>query len=596
MSLVQTPDQFNEAVAYLNSHDEVVADTETNGLDWAKGSHVVGASILAGERSFYFPFRHGEGVNLDESYLRRLTEEVLRPNRVQGGFHYGFDMKMLYKDGMQHPRRLWDSMLSAHMLNENEDSFKMETLAAKYLDPKYATAEDALVDLLVSRFGGSRKKAKGNLWRLDPADVWEYACQDVHTTRDLRDFHAPLLAEWGLVDLMEEVYEWQTYVVEMELRGIQLDVPKLMELQQIAREKEAALQAEIEELAGYPINLRSSKQVCAWLGVRSSAKDALHGHMDDPNVQKLMEFRMWSKVDDAYYKKYLERMDETGRLTYGLRVSGTTTGRLSASNVNITAVPREADRYTVKDVFIARPGYKLAELDYSQAELRLCGHYSQDEGFCRMLLEGRDLHTEVSQNLGIPRPRAKNVNFSAWYGIGPRTFSRTYHIPLSDSKKYLADYHAFIPGVRRLIKSAERQAERNGYIRMFTGRVRRFNSHRAPPYTASSGLIQGGVAEMLRLALMRIRRELPEVRCLTPIHDAGLFEVPERGHLEILHEMRRIMQDQPWCSMPMLVDTKFGYRWGKTMEELPRSCAGIPEEVLARTTDPSIKDNRGVDR
>jgi DNA polymerase I-like protein with 3'-5' exonuclease and polymerase domains len=590
MTLINTVEEFDRAVAYLNEHDEIVGDTETNGLDWAKKDHIVGVSALAGERSFYFPFRHGEGVNLPESCLHRLVEEVFRPSRPQLGFNWSFDTKMLSKEGMAMPRKIQDSILSAHMLNENEDSFKMESLAAKYIDASYAAAEDKLIDLIVTCYGGSRKKAKQHLWRLDPEHVWKYACQDVHTTRDLRDLHLPYLEEWGLSDLMQEVYDWQIHVLEMELRGAQLDVPKLLELQAHAKQREEELQRRIEEAAGYPINLRSSKQVCAWLGVRSSAKDALHEYMDDPNVKLLQEFRMWSKVDDAYYKKYIERMDETGRLTYNLRVGGTTTGRLAASNVNITAVPREAERYTVKDVFIARPGYLLAELDYSQAELRFCGHYSQDEGFCRMLLEGRDLHTEVANALDMPRPRAKNVNFSAWYGIGPKSFSKTYHIPFHESKKYLADYHAFIPGVRRLIKSAERQAERQGYIRMFTGRVRRFNSYRAPPYTASSGLIQGGVAEMLRIALQRIRRELPEVRCLTPIHDAGLFEIPIKGHLELLHEMRRIMQDQPWCSMPMLVDAKFGPRWGKSMTELPRSAAGIPAEVLAKTTDPSIKD------
>lgn len=587
--LIDTHERFESAIAAINMHDEIVVDTETTGLEWSGSDRVCGVSVLAGPCAFYFPFRHNEGQNLDESHLRRLAGDVLRPDRVHGGFNYSFDIKMLAKDGMQMPDRIWDSILSAHMLNENEASFKMENLAAKYLDASYASAENVLLDKLVDRFGGTHKTAKKNLWRLDPLDVWEYACQDVHTTRDLRDFHRPYLSEWELAELMEEVYEWQRYVIEMEQRGIKLDIPHLYELQARAHAEQAELLKWIQADAGYPLNPRSSVQVNAWLGVHSSAKGALHGR-DDERVLKLLDYRFWSKVDDSYYKKFLNRVTPAGTLHYNLRVGGTATGRLSASNVNITAIPRDSKRSPVKDVFIARdPDHTLVEIDYSQAELRFCAHYSQDPTFCEMILSGTDMHQRTADQLGIPRnPLAKNVNFSIWYNIGWKTFSKNYHVSAAVAKKTLADYHAWIPGVRRLIRSAEHQAEKQGYIRMYTGRVRRFNSIRAPTYTASSGLIQGGVAEMLRIAMMRIRRELPHVRQLTPIHDAGLFEVPKRGLDETVHEMTRIMQDQPWCSMPMIVDRKTGDRWGGTMKELPRTPVGIPAHALEKCTDPTI--------
>lgn len=592
-TLVNTPEKYESAVSYINEHSEIVNDTETDGLDWVKENQVVGVSTLAGERSFYFPFRHKDGVNLPENLLADYCERVLRPDRPHGGFNYSFDVKMLSKEGMCMPTDMWDSILSAHMLNENEPSFKMENLAAKYLDAKYAGDEDALLDLLQEKFGGSRKTCKKNLHRLDPVDVYDYACQDVETTRDLRDFHMPYLAEWELTELTQDVFEFQRYVLEMEMRGVRLDLDLLHELRGRSGEMSAKYEKEIEEMAGYPLNPRSPKQVCAWLGVQSSSKHALHAMQDDPRVVALQQYRFWSKVDSSYYTPYLNRVSEDGRMRYNLRVGGTTTGRLSASNPNINAVPRDPEMCPVKDVFIADEDHEIVEIDYSQAELRFCAHYSQDPTFCDMILSGADMHQLTADKVGVPRnPTAKNINFSVWYNIGWRTFARTYHVEPRDAKKWLADYHAWIPGVRRLIKSAERQAERQGYIRMYTGRARRFNTHRAATYTASSGLIQGGVAEMLRIAMMRIRRELPHVKIYFPIHDAGLFGVPKKGADETIDRMREIMQDQPWCSIPMLVDCKRGDRWGKTMTEIRRTTLGVPQHALEKCTDPSIMGDK----
>lgn len=590
--LVTTPAQFDDAMIRIRQHDFIDLDTETDGVDWAKDNKVVGVPLLAGDDSYYFSFRHKEGPNLPESYLCALAEELSKPGRTFGMFHGAFDIKMMSKEGMRRPDKFNDSMLSAHLLNENEPSFKMEELATKYVDPEAGKAEEALVDILVARFGGSRKTAKKNLHRLPAEIVHSYGEQDVRTTRNLRELHAPHLERWKLSTIANEIFEFQLLVCDMELRGIQLDVTRVRELMAEAEVRENEFRDKLHELAGYKMNPRSSKQVNAWLGVTSSSKQALVGLVEDPRVQAIQEHRMWSRVNDAYYHKYLARMDADGTLRYGLMAIGTVTGRLSSSNINIQAVPRETDRYKVKDAFIARPGYVLAELDYSQAELRLAAHYSKDERLTRLMLEGADLHTATATDMNIPRSRAKNVNFSAWYNIGPKKFSETYNVPLADAKVWLARYHQLHPGIRVLTRSAEAYAEQHGYIRMYTGRVRHFNSVTASTYTASNALIQGGVAEMIRVAILRIAHEIPDIRILAPVHDSILMEVPDDEFtLARIRHARRIMQEQEWCSMPMVVDTKYGKRWGSTMSKIPRASDGIPGSVMTRTTDPSIERN-----
>lgn len=592
--LVTTLKQFESAVAEINQHEEVVVDTETNGLDWAKDHRVVGVPVLAGDRSYYFSFRHAEGPNLPEKYLKRLCKEVLPRKRKQLGFHYAFDMKMLAKDGYEQPENIEDSLLGAHILNENEDSFKMEELGKKYLDDHAGDEEDKLIDLIVERFGCARKSAKGHLWRLPASAVAPYGEQDVRTTRALRDMQAPHLKAWKLDQIYREQCEFQRYIVEMEMRGIPLDLEAVDRLSKEAESHARRLRAFIERDAGYKINLNSYKQVCAWLGVPSSSRAALVNVHDDPRVDALLDYRQYARNNSAYYDPYRQFVGDDGCIRYNLSLTGTVTSRLASRNkgqscINITAIPRDSDKYKVKDAFVCFDGYEFLEVDYSQAELRFAAHYSQDEKLTEIILSGVNMHDVVSKELNMPRSRAKNVNFSAWYGIGPKTFAKNYNTTLAEAKKYLGDYHGMFTGIRRLINYCENKAESQGYIRMFSGRVRHFNHPFAPTHTASNGLIQGGVAEMLRIALMRIRRTLPHVLILTPIHDAGLFALPKKTFDEDAQEICRIMQDQPWCSIPMLVDAKRGHRWGQSMTHLPRSSDGIPLEVLARTTDPSIQ-------
>lgn len=598
--LITDPTEYEHAVSFLNESDAPISwDLETTSKDWRK-ARLCGIGSHCRERSFYMSFRHAEGPNLPERYIQDFFSRVLHPTRVQRTFHGSYDVKVAGHDGYELPQ--WDvfedAILAALLMNENEWSFKMEDLAAKYVDLNAGLNEEELRLYCTERFGGSKKGWKGNLWRAPAEKVWPYGCQDVETTHRLVDFYLPHLERWKLLDLWREMNEFQLHIAKMEMRGVLIDVPMIEKLTKEADQKASRLLQRIQEMAGWKINPGSPKQLSAWLKLKSTAKHVLQRMQGDERAEAILEWRKWSKAGSTYYHKYPHHMDSDGVLRCNLHItspgtkdrkrwdkrSGTISGRLSSSNPNLQQIPRGSDTYKVKNIFIARAGYKLVELDYSQAELRVAAHYSKDQRLTELLLAGEDMHDTVSQELGIPRHIAKNINFSAWYGIGYRTFARNYYLPESEARDFLSRYHKMFPGIRRLYNACEARAIRNGYIRLYTGRLRHYNDLSAPAYKASNNLIQGTVAEMVRRAIMRCGREVPAAPMVLTVHDSIWFEVPESTALETVAKLRRIMQEQPWCSLPLIVDAKMGTGFADA-EDLPRDPAGIPQECLHRVTD-----------
>lgn len=569
--LVDTPEKYAEAKLYLNSReDDLVMDTETNGLSFIH-NHMVGTGLLAGDRAFYLPFRHEQGRNLPEELIADMCGTILRHDRKQVGYHYGFDIKMLRKEGMAQPEEIDDAMLRAHVLNENEPSFKMEEIAMKYVDPGAGAAEDQLVDMLVSRFGGSRKAAKGNLWRLSGEETLRYGTQDLITTRQLRDFQAPNLETWKLDGIADEVEDFQLVIAEVELLGCHIDDTLLQSAGPAAKDRADELEAKIQELAGYKINPRSPKQLKAWLGLANTTADTLRTIVDsDPRAQYLLDYRGWQKVEGTYYRPIMGHLDDEGFVHPDLRVTGTVAGRLSCGGIALQGIPRAVDDvespyYGVKRLFDAPEGDELVELDYRQAEIVLMAHYSRDPKLLGILEQGLSMHDVVAAEQGVPRPVAKALNFSVPYGIGPHKFSENYGYSLSASKRYIAGYHQVFSNVKRFMEQCERMAKNRGHIRTWTGRARHFNCKAAKIHSAGNNVIQGGIACAMRRAMIRIAKEVPELRMCLSVHDSVLGYVKKGQTMEVARAASQIMVDQfdGWCSVPMRVDIKRGSNWAE---------------------------------
>ena len=205
----------------------------------------------------------------------------------------------------------------------------------------------------------------------------------------------------------------------------------------------------------------------------------------------------------------------------------------------------------------------MIQADYKQAEMRLVTHYTKDPVMKELIESDADLHSATAERLHIPRNAAKRINFSVIYGIGAKHLSESLRVDFNTGKDYLEKYHALYPGFRKLMYQCEDFAKENGYIELWTGRLRHFNVPQADPHKAMSNLIQGGVAEMVRVAISRL---FPAIRdlggyMLMQVHDSVIFEIPDCNLQVALPTIREIMTDFDFDPAPG-VDIEFGKSWG----------------------------------
>lgn len=572
-------------------------DTETTGLSIFGSAtrardRVIGIAIDIGSEAYYFPFRHLQGENLPMECMEFFQHYLSNPHRTYGGWNYGFDQHMMAFDGISIVPNFEDAMLAVHLLNENEPNFKLKEISDRYSIGDGSLQESILEDkvfnkcqelgLRCSRNPKDEDNCKSRMYVLPPEDVEPYACDDVRLTRRWLEICREALRANDLYAIWQQVNYYSYVVTLMEHRGMKID-PKLIEQYQIEAETHAAdAQARLNQAAGFELNPNSSKKVCSFLHVESSAAERLievidAGGEDAEHAKLVQEARGWKSVDSRYYTPYLASMDADSTLHCSLNLIGTYTGRLSCSNPNLQAVAKHTDVFKVKDVFIARPGFVMIQADYKQAEMRLVTHYTKDPIMKELIEQDADLHTATAERLGIPRNAAKRINFSVIYGIGYRKLSENLRIDQSVGRDYLEKYHALYPGFRKLMRQCEDYAKANGQIKMWTGRTRHFNTPECDPHKAMSNLIQGGVAEIVRVAISRLFPAISDLGgyMLLQVHDSVMFEVPEDKLELALVTIKTIMEDFDF-DPPVGVDVEYGYSWGTFQKWVPTEKPVLP--------------------
>lgn len=602
--LVNHPSRYYNAITYLMEKTDMkkvlranmTVDLETTGLDPWHGDRLCGIAIECEGEGFYFPFRHGVGmgeINIPLKRLQDFKSLLSKENTTYLGHNYKFDLQMLYVDKIPMPKRIEDTQLAAHLMNENEydydkdgkvrfrdgkpvTMFRLKELGDRYIGAGSSGEEKTLGNRVMAYgYANTMKETKGNMWKLPPEAVASYAIQDVFLTKQLRDFYVPHLKNWKLLDIWRETNEYELVATWMEIYGMHIDIDLMREYMADSHPKAEMYAAKLVEIAGYALNPRSSKQINTLLQLASSKKEVLETlrDSDDPLVMnpnytlgetiKIVEaFRSYDKVNANYYDKYERMMDKNYNLHYSIFLTGTISGRWSVGDPPMQAVPRYSEIYRVKDVFVARPGYTLVEADLSQAEMRLATDYADEATMKDKIMRGADVHTETAEELDIPRDGAKRINFGVIYRIGKIALARQLHITEELASKYLNKYHGMYPGFRALAKICEAMATHRGYIRLWTGRVRRYDKYN-DPYKAMSNLIQGGIAEVIRHCILRNYRDLTPkgVRMLLQVHDSIMFEVLDEILFDVLPIISKNMTDFDF-GVPMKVDIKYGKRWG----------------------------------
>jgi DNA polymerase-1 len=425
--------------------------------------------------------------------------------------------------------------------------------------------------------------------------------QHADITLEVYRFLAPAVDARGLHELYATIELPLTRVLaRMERTGIRIDPVELKRLSGLMEQEISRLTAEIHELAGKPFNISSPQQLGRVLfedlklpapikygkgKVISTAADVLEELAADyPIVRKVLEYRQLTKLKGTYVDALPELIDPaTGRLHTSFNQTGAATGRLSSSNPNLQNIPiRSALGREIRAAFVPREGWKLMVADYSQIELRLLAHLSEDPLLLEAFRSGEDIHTRTAAEvMGVPplmvtpdaRRDAKAVNFGIVYGISPFGLAAQLGISRAEAEKYIRNYFARYTGVRRWLDATIEEVRRTGVTRTMFGRERPIpdinsrnpNARGFAERTAVNSPLQGTAADLIKLAMVRIDAALQTgghgTAMLLQVHDELVFECPPEEVEEVSRLVRREMESACSLRVPLLVDIGVGDNW-----------------------------------
>ncbi len=421
---------------------------------------------------------------------------------------------------------------------------------------------------------------------------------------------------WGLKDNLEkdlrqagmyELFEQMelpllAVLADMEHQGLRIDPAWLKDFQQTLEKEMQSLQAQIDAQAGYAVNVNSPKQLGVLLFEQLKippVKKTKTGYSTDeevlaeiaplhPVAQQILDFRSSSKLKTTYVDNLLLMADENNKVHSYLDQTGTVTGRLSSSSPNLQNIPvRTQKGRLLRTAFCAGEGKMLLSVDYSQIDLRVLAHESQDPVLVQSFLEGGDIHTQTAaQIFGVMplmvteqmRSSAKAINFGIIYGQGPMGLSQALSIPMREAKEYIDNYFKNYQGVRRWIDENVAAARQNGYVKTMMGHIRylpEFNmgvgsmasfAQRA----AINTIVQGGSADIIKKAMVDIFKEVRNspIKMVMQVHDELIFEVPAERLTAAASFVKEKMQNAVKLRVPLLASAKAGKNW-YTLEKLP---------------------------
>ncbi len=483
-------------------------------------------------------------------------------------------------------------------------SYGLEVRGAEF-DPEIASyllepnrRDHSVATLAREQLGYTLPEADGEAQaELDPALL--QAAAEAVAVRRLRDPMRAHLERAGEIELFDEVEMPLTLVLAaMELAGIAVDAEKLRRVGEQLDDMLAELEGRIYEIAGCEFNVASPQQLSEVLferlqlprgrrtktGWSTSAAVLEELAADHEIVRLVLEHREYAKLRSTYVDGLLREIDsETGRVHTTFEQTVAATGRLSSRNPNLQNIPVRTEwGREIRSCFVSEPGKLLVAADYSQIELRILAHMSEDPRLVEAFQAGADIHTETAAALfGVPadevtyemRGRAKTVNFAVLYGQGPTALGKQLGISREEAAAFIENYFQALPGVRRYIDMIVATAREQGYVETLLGRKRPLpeihsSDSRAASYAERAAVntpIQGTAADIIKLAMLRLPPRLGEVSpdsvMLLQVHDELVLEVPEDEVSAVGRLVREVMESAFELKVPLVVDVAAGTNW-----------------------------------
>ncbi|HAT4919630.1 TPA: DNA polymerase I [Serratia marcescens] len=587
---------FTDWLARLKKADVFAFDTETDGLDTLTANLIGLSFAIAPGEAAYLPVAHDyldAPPQLDRAYVLEALKPLLEDDKaLKVGQNLKFDMSLLARYGIEMRGIAYDTMLESYVLDSVGGRHDMDSLADRYLSHKTITFEEIA--------GKGKNQLTFNQIALEQAAP--YAAEDADVTLQLHLAMWPQLKQSAeLLTVFNEIEMPLLPVLShIERTGVLIDPAILSAHSQELAKRLAELEAQAHELAEEPFNLASTKQLQAILyekqklpvlkktpgGAPSTNEEVLAElALDYPLPKVILEYRGLAKLKTTYTDKLPLMINPvSGRVHTSYHQAVTATGRLSSSDPNLQNIPvRNEEGRRIRQAFIVPEGYRIVAADYSQIELRIMAHLSQDEGLLKAFAEGKDIHrATASEVFGVPldkvtgeqRRSAKAINFGLIYGMSAFGLARQLGIPRGEAQRYMDLYFERYPGVLDYMERTRQQASEQGYVSTLDGRrlylpdVRSSNAMRrkAAERAAINAPMQGTAADIIKRAMIEVDawlqgQEKPLVRAIMQVHDELVFEVHESVIEEASQRIRQLMEGSMTLAVPLKVDVGVGMNW-----------------------------------
>ncbi len=591
--LVQTDKDLQNVVNHLKKSSLLVIDTETTSLDVSRAS-LVGISLCTElDSAWYIPVGHCDenGELADKQLKQSVVLDALRPfleslELTKLGHNIKYDYSVLKNScelTMKGP--LFDSMIAAYLAEPARRSLKLDELC---LERGYKlTAFDQVV---------KDPKQDNCFSYVGLQEACEYSCEDVFGALLLWQDYEEILKELDQYDLFIKVETPLIPILaDMEIAGIKVSEDALNVLEKEFQAELDELQAEIHELAGYSFNIQSPKQLGVLLFEELQlphGRKTKTGYSTDMKVleklapkhdipAKIMRYRIIAKLQSTYVKKLKKLINpKTGRVHTSFNQTVTATGRLSSSNPNMQNIPiRTEEGNRIRHAFVPAKGLVFLSADYSQIDLRVLAHYSQDAALLQAFRNGEDIHSRTAAELFAVSPLlltsemrrvAKSINFGIVYGMSSFGLSNQLNISRKEASRFIDKYFHLYSGVKEFMKKIVEQAGVDGYVTTLLNRrrmlpeikVKNKTRREFAERTAINTPIQGTAADIIKLAMIKVvpalREENLSARLLLQIHDELVFELPADELDKTRKVVKIAMENALKLDVPLVVNFEVG--------------------------------------
>ncbi len=592
---VLTAAELDAWIETLNAKDCFAFDTETTSIDYME-AELVGLSFCCESgKAAYVPVGHNylgapEQLPLD-TVLDRLKPLLEDPEKTIVGQNLKYDISVLSKYNVVVKAAIHDTMLQSYVLNSVATRHNMDDLALKYLGKSTVHFEDIA--------GKGAKQLTFNQVELDKAA--HYAAEDADITWQLHEtLYKKLSAEPSLLKVYEEIeLPLVPILSHIERTGVLLDETQLHVQSRELEKRLSELEQEAHGLAGQSFNLGSPKQLQEIFfeklglpvlkktpkGQPSTAEPVLQElALDYPLPAVIMQYRGLSKLKSTYTDQLPKQIaSATGRIHTSYHQAIAATGRLSSTDPNLQNIPiRTEEGRRVRKAFVAPEGYKVVAADYSQIELRIMAHLSEDEGLIGAFKAGLDIHRATAAEVfggsvdnvsDEHRRSAKAINFGLIYGMSAFGLARQLNIGRGDAQDYIDLYFERYPGVKAYMDKTRELAAEQGYVETLFGRrlylpeinASNFQRRQAAERTAINAPMQGSAADIIKRAMIAVdgwlQDESLDTRVTMQVHDELVFEVPEDQLDGITARAEALMASAANLSIPLVVETGVGDNW-----------------------------------